>query len=124
MSSKQALRIAQFVYLKPDQLQAYKDCHAEVWPEVLEQIKDSNIEDYSIFITMIPRPMLFASFKYVGSDWAADMERMTANPRVREWWKMTDGMQESPIKGSEGSTDAKGWWSQMEEVFRLEDQVQ
>ena len=36
---------------------------------------------------------LFATFKYVGEDFEGDMQRMKANPRVREWWAMTDGMQ-------------------------------
>jgi L-rhamnose mutarotase len=36
---------------------------------------------------------LFATFKYVGTDFEGDMELMRANPKVREWWAMTDGMQ-------------------------------
>ena len=38
--------------------------------------------------------ILFATFKYVGYDYAGDMERMRENPKVREWWAMTDGFQE------------------------------
>ena len=38
--------------------------------------------------------ILFASFKYVGYDYAGDMEKMRDNPKVREWWQMTDGWQE------------------------------
>lgn len=38
---------------------------------------------------------LFATFKYVGTDFEGDMEAMRANPKVREWWAMTDGMQVS-----------------------------
>jgi hypothetical protein len=33
--------------------------------------------------------------KYVGTDFEGDMEKMRANPKVREWWAMTDGMQVS-----------------------------
>jgi hypothetical protein len=36
---------------------------------------------------------LFATFKYIGTDYDGDMEKMRANPKVREWWAMTDGMQ-------------------------------
>ena len=36
---------------------------------------------------------LFATFKYVGDDFDGDMGKMKANPKVREWWAMTDGMQ-------------------------------
>jgi hypothetical protein len=38
-------RVAQIVKLKPEFVEEYKKCHAAVWPEVLKQIKNSNIED-------------------------------------------------------------------------------
>lgn len=38
-------RIGQWLYLKAECIEEYKKCHAAVWPEVLEQIKDSNIRD-------------------------------------------------------------------------------
>ena len=68
---------------------------------------------------MQPRPTLFASFKYVGDAFDADMKRMAENPKVQEWWRMTDGMQESLNKeqGATGSTGAVPWWRGGEEVF-------
>lgn len=36
---------------------------------------------------------LFATFKWVGTDWEGDMKKMSENLKVREWWAMTDGMQ-------------------------------
>ncbi|KAL0263017.1 hypothetical protein SLS55_001992 [Diplodia seriata] len=115
-STKEPRRIGQLVYLRPEYLDEYKKCHAAVWPEVLEQIKDSNIVDYSIFFVDEPRPMLVASMKWVGEDWDADMARMSANKKVQEWWSMTDKMQESPHPGAKGSA-AGPWWKVMEEVF-------
>lgn len=38
-------RIAQIVHLKPSAVAAYKECHANVWPEVLKQIEDCHIVD-------------------------------------------------------------------------------
>ena len=38
-------RIGQWLYLNPARIDEYKKCHAAVWPEVLAQIKDSNIKD-------------------------------------------------------------------------------
>ncbi|CAI6333198.1 unnamed protein product [Periconia digitata] len=113
-------RIGQYLYLKPSALEEYKKCHAEVWPKVLEQIKDSNIKDYSIFLFMQPRPTLFASMKYVGNNFDDDMKRMADNSVVREWWAMTDGMQESPVEGATGSHGGPGWWGVTEEVFYME----
>lgn len=74
----------------------------------------------SIFLSMQPRPTLFASFKYVGNSFDEDMARMAANAKVQEWWRMTDGMQESPVEGAVGSKDGPGWWGQTEEVFYVE----
>lgn len=38
-------RFGQVVKLKPECVDAYKACHAKIWPEVAKQIKDCNIED-------------------------------------------------------------------------------
>lgn len=67
--------------------------------------------------------LLFATFKYIGYDYAGDMEKMAGNPKVREWWKMTDSMQESLNEGAvsseAGSSEAgaPSWWRPMEQVF-------
>ncbi|RFU30616.1 hypothetical protein B7463_g5708, partial [Scytalidium lignicola] len=110
-------RIAQIVKVKPEYVDKYKECHAKVWPEVLKQIEDCNIEDYSIFHDPGTN-ILFASFKYVGYDFAGDMEKMRENPKVREWWKMTDGYQESLVEGAKSSEAGEpAWWKGLEEVF-------
>lgn len=119
MSPTQPLRLAQIVRLRRDSLQAYKDCHAAVWPAVLQQIKDCHIADYSIFLDEASMT-LYATMKYTGEDFEADMAAMRANTEVQRWWKMTDGMQESFVEGSSGSMDPKGWWRPLEEVFRVE----
>ncbi len=62
--------------------------------------------------------LLLGSFKYVGYDYKGDMERMAANPKVREWWKMTDRMQESLVEGAVSSEAGEpSWWKPVEEVF-------
>lgn len=46
------------------------------------------------------------------------MERMAENPKVREWWKMTDSFQESVVPGAVSSeAGVPSWWKPMEEVF-------
>jgi L-rhamnose mutarotase len=62
--------------------------------------------------------ILFASFKYVGYDYEGDMQLMAANPKVREWWQMTDGYQESFVPGAKSSEAGEpSWWKPVEEVF-------
>jgi hypothetical protein len=38
-------RIGQIIKLKPEFRAKYKEVHAHVWPEVLKQIRHSNIRD-------------------------------------------------------------------------------
>ncbi|KAK6839559.1 hypothetical protein PG990_011178 [Apiospora arundinis] len=110
-------RFAQIIKLKPECVDQYKECHAAVWPEVQRQIKACNIQDYSICHDPETR-ILFASFKYVGYDYAGDMERMRENPKVREWWAMTDSYQESMVPGAKSSESGEpSWWKPVEEVF-------
>ncbi|KAM4065133.1 l-rhamnose mutarotase domain-containing protein [Hirsutella rhossiliensis] len=110
-------RFAQVVRLRPERVAEYKACHARIWPEVAKQIKDCGLEDYSIWFDD-KSSLLFASFKYIGYDYAGDMQRMAENPKVREWWKMTDSFQESLVEGATSSEAGEpGWWKPMEEVF-------
>jgi L-rhamnose mutarotase len=107
-------RIGQCVGLRPEIIDEYKRIHAEVWPEVLSLIGRCNIRNYSIYLKE-PENILFAYFEYHGSDWAADMAKMAADPKTREWWTITDPMQ-VPLEGRrEGE-----WWARMEEVFHTE----
>ena len=68
--------------------------------------------------------ILFASFKYTGRDFDADMELMREHDKTREWWAMTDVYQESLNAGAVNSERAgvdgtPGWWKEVEEVFYL-----
>ncbi|GAQ41794.1 DUF718 domain protein [Aspergillus niger] len=115
-------RIAQIVHLKPSAIAAYKECHANVWPEVLQQIKECNIRDYSIFFDN--ERTLFATFKYVGEDFDGDMQRMKANPKYDDGSEGSEAyiyhVQESLIPGAIGSAEGPGWWKVLDEVFYTE----
>ncbi|KAH0611515.1 uncharacterized protein H6S33_010780 [Morchella sextelata] len=113
-------RFGQYVRLRPSALKEYKEIHAAVWPDVLKQIQECNIRDYSIFYDDATH-ILFATFKYVGTDYEADMKKMAANEKVREWWDVTDQMQESPIEGAVSSKEGPGWWKATEEVFYMKE---
>lgn len=105
-------RHAQVVRLKPEAREAYIRCHQQVWPEVLRTIDACNIRNYSIFLH---GNLLFAYFEYIGSDYAADMAKMAADPKTQEWWTMTDPMQERLPDAPEGA-----WWTPIEEVFHTD----
>ena len=104
-------RYGQVIGIKPADIAEYARLHAEVWPDVLKQIKKSNIRNYSIFLKE-PENLMFAYFEYHGTDYEADMAAMAADPRTQEWWALCMPMQQ-PLK-----TRAEGeWWSTMREVF-------
>jgi L-rhamnose mutarotase len=100
------------IRVKPEAVEKYKAYHARVWLEVLETIRSCNIRNYSIFLK---DGYLFAYFEYHGSDYHADMAKMAADPKTREWWSITDPMQQPLETRREGE-----WWARMEEVFHTD----
>src|SRR5258707_624154 len=112
INSSRPRRVGQVIGLKPDQIEAYERLHAAVWPEVLAMIHACNMRNYSIFRY---GELLFAYFEYVGDDYEADMAKMAADPKTREWWTWTEPMQ-APLE-----THSPGeWWSTIEQVAAAE----
>lgn len=105
-------RYGSVIRLKPEMLEEYKKLHVAVWEGVLAQIHKSNIRNYSIFYK---DGFLFSYYEYIGTDHAADMTAMAADPTTQAWWKLTAPCQE-PL-----STRAEGeWWASMEELFHTD----
>lgn len=105
-------RYGQVIGLKPDQIDSYERLHAQVWPEVLAMIQACNMRNYSIFHR---GTQLFAYFEYVGEDFAADMNKMAADPKTQAWWKLTD-----PLQAPLPDRAAGEWWATMREVFHTD----
>lgn len=99
--------------LKPEEIAEYKRLHADVWPDVLRQIRASNIRNYTIFLRE-PENLLFAYYEYAGDDHDADMAAMAADPRTQEWWEVCMPKQVPLESRAEGE-----WWAPMEEVFHV-----
>jgi L-rhamnose mutarotase len=113
------VRICQIIKLKPEALEEYKKVHQNVYPSVLENLRKYHIEDYSIHYSPL-FDLLIANFKYTGDDWARDGELSRNDPGNFSWWSVTDQMQETLVPESTGSRDEKGWWANLEEVFRFD----
>jgi L-rhamnose mutarotase len=105
-------RYGQIIGVKPEHFEEYKKYHAAVWPDVLKMITLCNIRNYSIFHK---DNQLFAYFEYHGTDFAADMAKMAADPTTQKWWSVMDPMQQPVSTRKEGE-----WWANMEEVFHLD----
>ncbi len=102
-------RFGQVIGVKSGNIEEYERLHTQVWPEVLATIHACNIRNYTIFRH---EQTLFAYFEYIGENFAADMEKMGADPKTREWWTYTDPLQEALPHRAEGE-----WWLTMKEIF-------
>jgi len=105
-------RFGQIIGVKSERLAEYKAHHANVWPKVLDMIKQCHITNYTIFHR---NGQLFAYFEYQGTDFAADMAKMAADPSTQEWWSIMMPMQ-TPLP----DRDQGAWWADMEELFHLD----
>ena len=47
-------RFGSVIGMRAEKLDEYKKLHAAVWPEVLKRIKQSNIQNYSIYLRKMP----------------------------------------------------------------------
>ncbi len=98
--------------VRPEKEQEYRRDHEAVWPEILKIIRNANIRNYSIYLK---DDYLFAYYEYAGDDHAADMAKLAAEPKMREWWDIMEPMQDPLPTRKEGE-----WWAEMEEVFHTD----
>lgn len=115
--SGQVQRFGRVVGLNRETMDQYVILHAHVWPEVLKQIRDSNIRNYSIFMGELDdgKLHLFSYFEYVGDNFEADMQAMANDPLTREWWKLTD-----PLQKRVKNTPPGDQWKALQEVFHTD----
>ncbi|MDU9005618.1 L-rhamnose mutarotase [Sedimentitalea todarodis] len=107
-------RMGMVIGIKPDMIETYKRLHAAAWPDVLAQIAQSNIRNYTIFLRE-PENLLFGYWEYHGTDFEGDMARMGNDPRTREWWRHTDPCQSPLASRADGEQ-----WAMMQEVFHTD----
>lgn len=110
-------RYGMVIRLKDEKIEEYKKLHEAVWPGVLETISACGIRNYSIFLKRLDdgRHYLFSYFEYAGTDFAAHMKKMGADPLTQKWWELCDPCQEPLENRSEGE-----WWADMQEVFHCD----
>jgi len=110
-------RYGSIIGLRAEKLEEYKKLHVAVWPGVLQMIKRCNIRNYSIYLRKLPdgNYYLFAYFEYTGSDFAADMAVMAADPTTQKWWAIC-----KPIQVPFDDRVPGDWWANMEEVFHID----
>lgn len=107
-------RMCRIIQVKPNVIAEYKRIHSAVWPEILAAIKQSNVQNYTIFLKE-PENLLISYWEYIGADFDGDMERIKSAPRMQEWWNITDPMQ-VPLETRKSGE----WWASTENVFHTD----
>lgn len=107
---KPRMRVGMVIRLKADQIDEYKRLHADANPGVRDLLRKYHLENFSIFLHQIDGTWYeFGYYEYTGSDFAADMAKLDAEPRNKEWLKVCDPMQ-VPLPGEKS-------WAKMECVY-------
>jgi len=108
-SSKPILKIKKtvgsLIKVRPEYEERYIILHKNTFPGVLNRIRKSNIRNYSIFLR---DGLLFSYYEYSGKNFDSDMKAI-ADTTTKDWWKLTDPMQE-PLH----TRKAGEWWAEME----------
>ena len=68
--------------LKPGMAEEYRRRHDEIWPELVEVLKEVGVEDYSIHLDR-ETGILFAVLKRPADHRMADLPR---HPVMKRWW--------------------------------------
>jgi L-rhamnose mutarotase len=97
----------------PNLIAEYKRYHEQVWPEIVQSIKDSGIEDMEIYLLGTRMFMIME----VGEDFSfeAKAEADRLNPKVQQWEKLMWTFQQALPEAKPGEK-----WLLMERVFKLE----
>lgn len=103
-------RVAFRLWVQPDKLEEYKRLHAEVWPDLLADMRTAGIRNYSIFAD---GPALFAYLEC--DDWAAVSGALAKSDANRRWQEFMRGYLATPV-----DPDAPEPFRLLDEVFRLD----
>lgn len=103
-------RVGMVVGIRPEKIDEYKALHADDNPGVRDLLTKYNMHNFSIFLHKINGKYYeFGYYEYTGDDFEADMAKLDAEPRNKEWLKICDPMQ-VPLRGYDS-------WAVMEQVY-------
>jgi L-rhamnose mutarotase len=103
------------VDLKDDSavIEAYKDHHRHVWPEVRRSLRRAGLADLEIYL--LGRRLVMVLEVPDGVDVRrAFAAHAVSDPRVVEWEALMKSMQQPPPGSAAGE-----WWAVMQPVFHL-----
>lgn len=98
----------------PELIAEYKRYHENVWPEILQSIRGSGIEDMEIYLLGNRMFMIMEVNDNFSLEAKADAD--LRNPRVQEWENLMWKYQQALPQAKPGEK-----WLRMERVFKLQD---
>jgi|SRR6266481_8025762 len=98
----------------PKLIAEYKRYHEKVWPEIVESITDSGIEDMEIYLLGTRLFMIMDVSDSFSFDKKAKSDKQ--NPKVQEWEELMWKFQRALPQAKQGEK-----WLRMERVFKLEE---
>jgi L-rhamnose mutarotase len=104
-------RVGMVIGIKPDQISAYEALHAASNAGVRDLLTKYHMHNFSIFIHQLDdgKYYLFGYYEYTGTDYKADMAKLSTEPRNQRWLSTTDPLQ-IPLSGEKS-------WAKMLEVY-------
>jgi L-rhamnose mutarotase len=77
-------RLAFLMELLPGNEAIYKQKHDEIWPELVETLRQYGVRNYSIFRHEL------TLYAYLECDDADRLAKQRDNPVVQRWWRMME----------------------------------
>lgn len=96
----------------PQLIAEYKRYHQEVWPEIIQSLKDSGIEDVEIYLLGTRMFMIMHVTDKFSFEAKAKADQ--SNPKVQEWEQLMWKFQQALPQAKPGEK-----WLLMEKVFSL-----
>ncbi|MFB1435725.1 L-rhamnose mutarotase [Latilactobacillus sakei] len=104
-------RIAQIMYLKPDQATEYEKRHAQLWPEMQQALNQYGARNYSIFLEHTTGHL----FAYLEVKDEAQYQKIADTDICRKWWHYMAPLMKTNTDESPVAVD-------LQEVFHLEEE--
>jgi L-rhamnose mutarotase len=101
-------RLAFKMKLNPGQEAVYKKRHDEIWPELVDLLKNAGISGYSIFLDSSTLSLM----GFLTTDNPDAFDLLPQSPVMKRWWQYMKDIMETNADGSPVAI-------QLDEVFHL-----
>lgn len=102
-------KFGQICAIKDENIKKYIEYHNHIPKEIRTLIYECNIRNYSIFYR---NGYLFTYYEYIGTDYDADMKKMSENTDNQKWWDLV-----KPLMSPVADRKPGEFWADMEMVF-------